>query len=173
MDDAAIAALIDEAAKKSDLLWLRAPDPESRSQAVWHVWQDGAAYVISGGIEQPVPDGIEDRAVVTLRSKDKWSRLVTFEADVTVLEPESEDWDAIVPALRAKRLNLPDAEQAPARWARESTIRRLSPTGTILESPDDPSRESHATPPPRTPARTRVPRPLHLRGRPSRNRGGR
>jgi hypothetical protein len=172
MDAPVAAALIDEAAKKSDLLWVRAPDGHGRSRPVWHVWQDGAGYVLSGGIEQPVPDDIVDRAVVTLRSKDKRARLVSFEASVTVLAPESEAWTSIVPALRAKRLNLPDAEQAISRWARECAVWRLDPTGVMLETPDDPSVESHATPPPPTRARSRVPRPLHLRGRPAKNRGG-
>jgi hypothetical protein len=172
MDAPAAAALIEEAAKKSDLLWLRAPEGHARSQPVWHVWQDGAVYVLSGGSEQPVPDGIGDRAIVTLRSKDKRSRLITFETDVTVVEPGSDTWDAVVPTLRAKRLNLTDAEHAPDRWAAESTVWRLQPTDVLLETPDDPSEASHATPPPPTPARSRVPRPLHLRGRPARNRGG-
>jgi len=176
MEAPAAAALIDEAAKKSDLLWLRAPAAHgaghARSQPVWHVWQDGAGYVVSGGLEQPVPADITDRAVVTLRSKDKRNRLITFEASVTVLAPGSEAWETVVPTLRAKRLNLPDVAQATERWARESTVWRLEPTGVVLETPDDPSVESHATPPPPSPARSRVPRPLHLRGRPSKNRGG-
>lgn len=172
MEAAATAALIEEAAKKSDLLWLRAPGGGGRTHPVWHIWQDGAVYVLSGGAEQPVPDDIDDRALVTLRSKDKRSRLVTFEAAVSVVAPDSDTWNAVVPTLRAKRLNLTDAEQAPARWARESTVRRLEPTGVVLETPDDADDDSHAAPPPPTPARSRVPRPLHLRGRPARNRGG-
>jgi hypothetical protein len=172
MEPSAAAVLIEEAAKKSELLWLRPPGRGRRSQPVWHVWQDGAAYVLSGGSEQPVPDEIDDRAVVTLRSKDKRSRLITFEATVSTVAPGSETWEAIVPVLRAKRLNLTDAEQAPARWAQESTVWRLEPTQVVLETPDDPSDGSHAAAPPPTRARSRVPRPLHLRGRPSRNRGG-
>ncbi|MDQ1696004.1 MAG: hypothetical protein QOJ03_1357, partial [Frankiaceae bacterium] len=58
MDAAATAALIEEAAKKSGLVWLRAPGPGQRAQPVWHAWQDGSLYVLSGGLEQPVPDGL-------------------------------------------------------------------------------------------------------------------
>jgi hypothetical protein len=173
MDAAATSALIEEAAKKSAVLWVRAPGAGRRAQAVWHVWQDGACYVLSGGIEQPVPEGITDRAFVTLRSKDKRSRLVTFAAGAAEIGPETDEWSAVLPALVAKRLNLPDGERAPERWARECTLYRFTPTDDVIETPDDPTTTSHAAAPPPTPARSRVPRPLHLRGRPARNRGGR
>ena len=173
MDAAATAALVDEAAKKSGLLWIRPAGPGRRSQAAWHVWLDGVGYVLTGGIEQPAPDGLGDRAFVTLRSKDKGSRLVTFVAEVSTVPPASEEWAAVEPALLAKRLNLPDGERAPERWARECTLYRIAPTGEVVETPDKPSTTSHAAPPPPSPARSRVPRPLHLRGRPARNRGGR
>lgn len=168
MDAATVAALIEEAAKKSGLLWVRGGGRSVRSQALWHVWQDGAVYVLTGGIEQPAPAGLADHAYVTVRSKDKWSRLVTFVADVAVIEPGSNEWDALVPTMLGKRLNLPDGDAAPLRWARECTMFRLTPTGDVVETPDERSTTSHAAAPPPTPARTRVPRPLHLRGRPSR-----
>jgi hypothetical protein len=173
MDAAATSALIDEAAKKSGLLWLRAPGPGRHAQAMWHLWQDGAAYVLTGGIEQPAPDDVSDTAFVTLRSKDKGARLVTFEVSVSVVEPGSEQWSAVESALVAKRLNLPDGQDAPLRWARECTLWRLEPTGAVVETPDEPTTNPHVAAPPPTPARSRVPRPLHLRGRPSRNKGGR
>src|SRR5437763_1522538 len=161
MDAATAAAVVEEAAKKSGLVWVRGSGPRLRAQAVWHVWQDGAAYVLTGGIEQPAPPGVEHRAYVTVRSKDKWSRLATFVADVTVVDPGGDEWEAVVPSLLGKRLNLPDGDAAPTRWARECTLFRLRPTGDFIETPDDVSSSSHAVPPPPTPARTRVPRPLH------------
>src|SRR5581483_9205283 len=115
----------------------------------------------------------QSAAFVTVTSKETGARLVTFEADVDVIAPDSPEWDAIEPTLVSKRLNLPDGDAAPARWRRECTLFRLRPTGRVAETPDEPSRSSHAAPPPPTVARTKVPRPLHLRGRPSRNRGGR
>ncbi|HET6636726.1 MAG TPA: hypothetical protein VFH77_17045, partial [Streptomyces sp.] len=52
------AALVEEAAKKSALLWVRGPDGPAR--ALWHVWHDGAACVIGDGPgEQPLP-GLTD-----------------------------------------------------------------------------------------------------------------
>jgi hypothetical protein len=173
MDAAATTALVEEAAKKSGLVWVRSAAANHRPQAVWHLWQDGAFWVLTGGIEQPAPADLDDRAFVTIRSKDKGARLVTLEAQVRVVDPDSDEWTAVEKALLAKRLNLPDGEAAPQRWVRECTLYRIEPTGEVSETPDEPSTGSHAAPPPATPARSRVPRPLHLRGRPSRNRGGR
>ena len=173
MDATAIAALVEESAKKSGLLWVRATGPGHRAQPLWQVWHEGAIYVLTGGIEQPAPQGLTDRAFVTLRSKDKGSRLLTIEADAEAIEPDTEEWLAVVPVLVAKRLNLPDGEQAPERWRRECVIYRLRPTGEVVETPDEPSTSSHAATPVPTPAKTRVPRPLHLRGRPRRSRGWR
>jgi hypothetical protein len=166
MDAEALGTLIDEASKKSGLIWVRAAGPGQHAQPVWHVWQDGAAWVLTGGLEQPLPD-LGDRAYVTVRSKDKGSRLVTWVADASRVEPDSQAWNDVAPALLAKRLNLPDGDEAPQRWARECTLWRLSPTGDVTESPDHPSTGSHVVEPPPTRARSHVPRPLHLRGRPS------
>jgi hypothetical protein len=173
MEPAAITALVEEAAKKSGLLWVRAAGAGHRAQPMWQVWNDGAIYVLTGGIEQPAPEGLADRALVVLRSKDKRSRLLTIEASVDVIAPDGDEWATVEPLLVAKRLNLPDGEAAPQRWRRECVVYRLRPTGEVLETPDDPSMSSHAAQPPATPARTRVPRPLHLRGRPRRSRGWR
>ena len=174
MDAAALTALIDEATKKSGLIWV-APSHEGpagtaadvRPQAVWHVWQDGSAWVLGGGQEQQVPD-LTERSYVTVRSKDKGSRLLTWVASASRVQPGSQEWQAVVPTLLAKRLNLPDGDAAGDRWAHECVLWRLSPTGDVTETPDHPSTSSHAAAPPPSKARSRVPRPLHLRGRPQR-----
>lgn len=180
MDAAAIATLVEDAVKKSGLVWVQAAGAKKASQPVWHVWHDGAIYVLTGGLEQPAPGGLDGldpdkaaaRALVTVRGKDTNGRLATFETAVARVTPDSEEWAAVVPNLQAKRLNLPDGEAAPARWARECTLWQLRPTGEVTETVDDPSTASHAVAPPPSPGRSRVPRPLHLRGRPSKNRGG-
>jgi hypothetical protein len=182
MDDAATQAQIEAAAKKSGLVWVVAVGTTTvhrRQQPVWHVWHEGAVYVLTGGLEQPVPGGIDQladddsaRANVTARGKGPSGRVLTFETHVEKVAPGSEEWEALVPALTSGRLNLPDGEEAPRRWAVECTLWRLRPTGTIVETAADPSTASHAAAPPPTPARSRVPRPLHLRGRPAKNRGG-
>lgn len=154
-------ALIEEACKKSAMLWLR---PESagrdgRSWATWHVWIDGAAHVVSGGQEQDIPllaeaaDGA--RVVATVRSKDTGGRLVAWVGVVRRLPPDDPAWEAVVPELHAKRLNAPDGDAQPQRWARESVVHRIEPTGELLETPTTPTTESHAAEPPGSPATTR------------------
>jgi hypothetical protein len=158
-------ALIEEAAKKSGLIWVRAADGPAR--ALWHAWHDGAVCVVGDGPgEQPLhglTPGTE--AEVTVRSKDKGGRLVTWTAHVTELTPGTEPWQSAVLELKGKRLNAPDGEAAPDRWSRECRVLRLEPTGATAALPDT----SLAAPPPPTPATTRgaMPQalPKLLRGR--------
>jgi hypothetical protein len=169
MDPTAATALVDDAAKKSGLVWVGAPG--ERGQPVWHVWADGTFYVLTGGLEQPAPAGLDrGRAVVCVRSKDRRSRVATVAADARVVAAGSPEWDAVEPTLLSKRLNLPDGDAAAGRWRRECTLWALTPTGEVFDSADEPSTGAHAAPPPPTPARSRVPRPWHLFGRPARNR---
>ena len=166
MDGPAIATLIDEATKKAGLVWVRPSGHGQRAHGLWHVWHDGSAFVLTGGLEQFSPP-LSDRAFVTVPSKDKGSRLVTWVADVGVVAPGSPVWEAVLPALTAKRLNPPDGDAAPQRWAEACVLYQLTPTGDVTETPDQPSTISHAVAPPPSTARTRVPRPLHLFGRPA------
>ncbi|MEV7062645.1 hypothetical protein AB0N97_07545 [Streptomyces collinus] len=151
-------ALVEEATKKSGLVWVQGPDGPAR--ALWHVWHEGAACLVGDGPgEQPLPglaDGAE--AKVTVRSKDKGGRLVTWTARVTQLAPGSEAWDAAVAELKGKRLNAPDGEAMPERWARECRVLRLEPTGATAPLPDD----SLSEPPLPSPALTRRPVPAGL-----------
>ncbi|MGA5894368.1 hypothetical protein [Streptomyces venetus] len=151
-------ALVEEATKKSGLVWVQGPDGPAR--ALWHVWHEGAACLVGDGPgEQPLPglaDGAEAR--VTVRSKDKGGRLVSWTARVTQLEPGSEAWDAAVAELKGKRLNAPDGEAMPDRWARECRVLRLEPTGARAPMPDD----SLAEAPLPSPAITRRPVPAGL-----------
>ncbi|WP_267243253.1 hypothetical protein [Streptomyces sp. PR69] len=127
-------ALVEEAAKKSGLIWVRGDGPE---RALWHVWHDGAAYVVGDGPgEQPLP-GLTDggRAEVTVRSKDKGGRLVAWTAEVRELAPGSEAWEAAVAELKGKRLNAPDAERMPERWGRECRVLRLEPREVSMDLP--------------------------------------
>ncbi|WP_215448862.1 hypothetical protein [Streptomyces sp. ATCC 21386] len=147
-------ALVEEATKKSGLIWVRGGEV---SRALWHVWHEGAACVVGDGPgEQPLP-GLADggSAVVTVRSKDKGGRLVSWAADVVELAPDSPAWASAVAELKGKRLNAPDGEAMPARWARECRVVRLEPTGATLPLPDG----DLAQPPVTTPATTRQPIP--------------
>ncbi|MGZ4595845.1 MAG: hypothetical protein ACXV3V_02880 [Actinomycetes bacterium] len=170
-DVARARALVEEACRKSAMLWLRR-EPEARDVAAWHVWIDGAAYVVSGGLEQDVPalaDQAAGRLLVTVRSKDTGGRLVTWVARSSRVLPDDEQWAPVVSELHAKRLNSPDGEAQPARWARESVVTRIEPTGELLESPGHLSSRSHAAEPPGSPATTRGPLPFTV-GRPARRR---
>jgi hypothetical protein len=136
MDAATAAALVEEAARRSGLIWVRrvgpGPDTGGPPRPVWHLWHDGSAYLLTGGIEQPMPEGLDAsgaQAEVIARSKDKGSELVVWRASVRRVEPDSDEWRAVVPALAARRLNSPDGEQAPLRWARECRLFRLTPIG--------------------------------------------
>ncbi|WP_037676246.1 hypothetical protein [Streptomyces griseus] len=145
-------ALVEEATKKSGLVWVKgAGAPAAR--ALWHVWHEGAACLVGDGPgEQPLPglaDGAE--AEVTVRSKDKGGRLVSWTARVVQLAPGSEAWEAAVGELKGKRLNAPDGEAMTQRWARECRVLRLEPTGGTVPLPDG----SLAAVPVPTPATTR------------------
>ncbi|MFF8266248.1 hypothetical protein ACF059_02535 [Streptomyces sp. NPDC016562] len=149
-------ALVEEATKKSGLIWVRGAGAD---RALWHAWVDGAAHVLGDGPgEQPFP-GLADGAAceVTVRSKDKGGRLVAWTATVRELAPRGEEWAAAVAELKGKRLNAPDSEDMTERWARECRLLRLEPQ-TVGPLPDD----SLAAPPLPSPALTRHPIPAHL-----------
>ncbi|MEU8466904.1 hypothetical protein AB0F30_03060 [Streptomyces sp. NPDC029006] len=152
-------ALIEEAVKKSGLVWVRgAGVPAAR--ALWHVWHEGAVCLVGDGPgEQPL-EALADggTAEVTVRSKDKGGRLVTFPAAVTELASGSPEWEAAVAELKGKRLNAADGERMPARWARECRVLRLVPAGAGEPLPSG----SLAERPVPTPATTRRPAPAGL-----------
>lgn len=95
---------------------------------------------------------------MTVRSKDKGGRLVSWPAKVVELAPGSEVWGATVAELKGKRLNAPDGEAMPDRWARECRVLRLEPAGASAPLPDG----SLAEAPLPSPATTREPMPAGL-----------
>lgn len=95
---ASATALLGEAMAKSGLLWIEVAD--DRTWPAWHVWDDGAALVVSGPGEQPLP-WLPKEVRVILRSKDTGGRLLTVRAHVHVLEPGTPEWQrAAEPAPR-------------------------------------------------------------------------
>ncbi|MEU7692060.1 hypothetical protein OHB01_04410 [Microbispora hainanensis] len=119
--------VIEEGAKKSNVLWLGLP---SGVRLAWHAWHDGAIYVVTGGQEQSLPGLAELAAArgeieVVLRSKDNGAELVRFPAAAEVVDqaaaPEA------VAALAKERLNARDAAGLTTRWAEGSTVVRLTP----------------------------------------------
>ncbi|MET9933475.1 MULTISPECIES: hypothetical protein [unclassified Streptomyces] len=150
-------ALVEEATKKSGLVWVRGTGP---ARALWHVWHDGAALLVGDGPgEQPLPGLVDGgTAEVTVRSKDKGGRIVAWTAAVRELAAGTEEWDAAVAELKGKRLNAPDGEAMPERWARECRVVRLVPREVAAELPDG----SLAAVPLPTAATTRRPVPAAL-----------
>ncbi len=163
------SALVDEAGRKSAVLWVAIPGA-LQPLGAWHVWLDGAAVVVHEGDEQTLP-GLRatGRAELLLRSKDKGGLLVRVPVRVEAVEPGTGEWDTSVAALHAARQSAPDGEAQPARWAATSLVTRLVPDGPVLEGPGTyPVQDRRAAPVP-TPATTLDLRPLVL-GRKSRRR---
>ncbi len=162
------SALLAEAMSKSALLWVEAPD--GRTWGVWHVWSDGAAYVVSGPGEQTLP-WLPDEVRIILRSKDTGGRLLTTRAKATVVVPGTPEWSTAADLLKASRLNAVD--DSLTRWAEQCTITALRPFDQPIERPGHYTDESHRAEPVPTPATTASWRPWHWRGRPRRGTRGR
>ncbi|GAA3032931.1 hypothetical protein GCM10020229_50480 [Kitasatospora albolonga] len=161
-DDLLDRALLEEAAKKSGLLWVRA-DGQPQARPVWHAWHDGAVVVVGDGAEQPLHGLTAGQgAEVTVRSKDKWGRLTAWPARVSELAPGSEAWTGAVEELKGKRLNAPDTDTIGDRWARECRVLRLEPAGALSEKPGTMPDVSHQAVPMPTDATTRKPIPAGL-----------
>jgi hypothetical protein len=122
--------LVEEATRRSSVVWV-ALDTGDGPRAVWHVWHAGAAYLVTGGLEQQLAGALTAaRATVQVRSRERRSGLVVqWSAQVERVPPGTPEWDEVVPVLHAARLNAPDGEEQPQRWARESLVLRLRPTG--------------------------------------------
>ena len=162
-------ALLAEAATKSGLLWVDVPG--DRAWPAWHVWVDGAAYIVSGPGEQAMPE-LPESVVLVLRSKDTGGRLLRVAARAEPLRPEDARWEPATTALKAARLNAP-AGDVVGRWAAEATVTALVPQLPLLEGPGGYDDASGAAVPAATPATTGTWHPWHLRGRPRRRRGTR
>jgi hypothetical protein len=122
--------LVADLAKKSGLVWV---SYARHSRPIWHEWVGDAVCLVAGGTEQPLP-GIADHQTVTLLLRSKSTRALVAEAEarVEVITPESEHWGPVTTALKSGRLNLADSDDAIERWARESVVVRLVPTGKVV-----------------------------------------
>ena len=160
LDAGALAAFVAELAGKSDLIWIQVGDEAPRP--VWSAWHDDYIGVVTDGVEQPNP-GLADGSTVTvvLRSKENRARQASVLTRVEQLLPGSEAWDETVKLLHPKRLNAPDGEKQPERWARESTVWRLHPTDELAERPGSYMEASLRAEPLPSPATTLTRLPFH------------
>ena len=148
-------ALIAELARKSSVCWVR---HAGRSHPVWHVWSGDALCLVSGGSEQPLPDLDDgDLVEVVMRSKDNGGRLLTWVGRTSVVRPGDKEWSATTTALVTARLNLPDVAAAAKVWAGSSVVRRVLPTGDVVEAPGSLPEGALRAVPRDTPATTRKP----------------
>ena len=147
--------------KKAAIAWLTVA--ERPSYPVWCLWVDGALYLVSGADEQPTP-GLDGAATALVSARgDHGGRIVTWTADVSRVEPDSELWTNVVPQLAGKRLNSTGAEDLAARWAESSVVWRLSPVvGDPAEAGGTLPDGSLAAPARPTPATTPAHRPFRL-----------
>lgn len=163
------APLIVEAMRKAAVAWLGdlPGQPPGRTRTVWCLWLDDALYVVSGSGEQSVP-GLADASSCTVTARgDSGGRIVTWPAAVSRVTPGGEEWERVVPQLAGKRLNLPAAEDTPARWAADCTVSRLAPVGSPLVPLPS---ESLAATPQDSPAARRTAAPFRLHRLPKRHR---
>lgn len=161
----AVAPLIEESTKKSELVWLSYDGLDGQStRPAWHVWHKGAVYLVFDGSEQQMPALADaDSSIVAVRSKANWGLLVAWRAAVELVPPGSPAWNEVVPLLVGKRLNNRDGDAAADRWARECKVARLIPTGEIIEDPNTfaPTSRSEAPAPTSAATETHVPITLH------------
>lgn len=111
--------LLAEATRRSGVVWVA-------GVLLWHVWHDGAMYVVGGGPEQDLPVRPGERAVVVVRSKAAQAGVVVeWAADVSAVAPSTPLWEQVLPLLAGERLNA-EAGRA-ERWATECTVLRFIP----------------------------------------------
>ncbi|MDO5502436.1 MAG: hypothetical protein Q4G67_04590 [Actinomycetia bacterium] len=132
-----VTALLGEAAKKSDIMWIEVP--EDRTFAVWFAWAQDRFYVVSGEGEQLLPP-LPEMVRIILRSKDSGGRLITVNATAHLLSPQTPSWESAVQALSGERLNATDDQGA--RWAESGRIHALHPVGAPVAAPGTHARES-------------------------------
>jgi hypothetical protein len=158
------AALIAEGCNKSNVLWVRTVGT-TRHHLAWHVWHEGAVYVVYGVDEQMLPL-MSGQVEVVVPSKDTRSRLVTFVAQADILPARSPEWESAATALSASRLNTSDPDTQHDRWASGTLVTRLTPLQVTAAGAGDDSTPSGAVTPPGSAATTvGEHQPWHLRGR--------
>lgn len=159
------AALVEEATRKAGLVWLAYEPDGEEPRPARHAWHEGALVLVVGGTELHLPGlATAARAVVTVPSKDTKAGVVTWVGSVTVVDPADDTWLGAARAYAAGRLNGEGGQAMLDRWARESVVLLVRPTGELLERGDDPDARSRAAQPRATGATTLGRQPRMLGG---------
>ncbi len=119
--------LLAAAAGKAGLLWVLPGEGRPHARPLWHVWHADAVHVVVGGGEQPDPFVGAEPATLRLPSKDTGAALADVQVRPVDLAPGTPEWDAAAAALKASRLNAPEAAALLIRWASGSRLLRLEP----------------------------------------------
>lgn len=160
-------AALETAMKGAGIVWLSPSGADASAHPyttgpIWHVWSDGACYVLTGPGEQAVPGVVDgSRCEVTARNL-AGGRAITWTATVAALDPAGADWAAVAPKLAANRLNGGDPVAVLPTWPGRLTILRLQPTGEIPAAGTSPSDDSQAAAPLPSPATTPYRMPADL-----------
>jgi hypothetical protein len=131
-------AVLDEALKKSTIVWIDVPGPDGtngRPVPAWYGTLDGHVYVLTGGSEQRIPGLAQaDRVELVARSKELQSLVASVTADARVVPGSDPLFGRVTSVLLPRRLNLRDGEHAAERWRKECTLVELTPTGVPVEA---------------------------------------
>ena len=127
---ASTSGAVQEALKKSTIMWLRwTAEGRERTMPVWYLYDQkaGKIYVLSGERQQTLPGAEKMRECdVILRWKGRNSSVAEIPADVTVIDGEDPGWDEIADKIAEKRLNIPGLpEETAQRWRDECVILEL------------------------------------------------
>ena len=119
-----------EALKKGFIMWLDIPQQDGTTiqRPAWYVQQGRKVFVLKGPDEQELPN-LEacDVVQMTVQAKDVKATIGVMQADVRVVDSDSDEFTSIATLGMGKRLNLPDGEAALQRWKDTCTMVELTP----------------------------------------------
>ncbi len=126
------AALVDEALRKSDILWLSVDTDPSKSIPCWFVYtKDKKLYVLSGEPQQIIPYAAHARSAhVVVRWKGRDAQMVEFDAGVRpITAADTERFEEVGHLLVAKRQSVrSSASETISSWMRDGVILELVPS---------------------------------------------
>lgn len=103
----------------------------SSTGPVWHVWADGACYLLTGPGEQPLPGIVHGGRCRVIARNGAGGAAITWPAAVEALDPAEPEWATVAPKLATGRLNGGDPVAVVPTWPGRLTILRLRPAGEV------------------------------------------